>query len=498
MTASPLFRSAAAIAADVREGRVSAREVVEESIRRLELVDDDVRSFLHVDRDAARAQADAVDARVGDGDTAGRFLGVPVALKDNLCVKGSPTTAGSRILADYRPPYDATVVRRLRDHGAVVLGKTNLDEFAFGSSTENSAYQVTRNPWDTSRVAGGSSGGSAAAVAAGIVPLALGSDTGGSIRQPASFCGTVGFKPTYGAVSRYGLIAFASSLDQVGPIGGSVRDVATAVSVISGADPRDSTTVSQDSRDYASSLSRDIEGTRVGVHPAFVDDVAHEGARKMVQRAISKLRDAGARIVRLDDVAMPMELAIPTYYVVATSEASSNLARFDGMRYGPREAGADLRDVYSSTRGRGFGDEARRRILLGTFALSAGYYDAWYDKALRVRRLFKDAFAAAFEKVDVMVGATSPIPAFPVGERSDDPLTMYQCDAMTIPASLAGLPAASVPCGEVDGLPIGLQVMGPPLGDATVLSFAFAFEHLAGISGQLAPLLDERTGDGHP
>lgn len=498
MTGAGPFRSAAGIVDEVGQGRLTVRQVIEETFRRAELLEPHIHAFLHLDRAAALARADQLDATAADDGQRGRLFGVPIAVKDNLCVRGMPATAGSRILAGYLPAYDAHVVERLHAEGAVIVGKTNLDEFGMGSSTENSAFQVTRNPHDLTRVPGGSSGGSAAAVAAGVVPLALGSDTGGSIRQPAAMCGVVGFKPTWGTVSRHGLIAFASSLDQVGPIGASVRDVALLLSVISGSDVRDSTTVPIESRDYASSLSRDLDGVRIGVHRGYYEDVRDPVVRGNVQHGISLLREAGARIVRLDDIDLLMEQAIATYYVIATSEASSNLARFDGMRYGPREAAADLFSTYARTRGHLFGEEVRRRILLGTFALSEGYYEAYYDKALRVRRLFQQAFAAAFERVDAIVGATSPMAAFPIGARIEDPFTMYQCDVMTVPASLAGLPAAAVPCGTTpEGLPTGIQIIGPALHDSTVLSIASAFEHLSGGKGRLAPLL-ERLGQEQP
>ena len=439
--ATPDARSAASIRDDVAEGRLKIVDLIEETLARIDRLDGQVGAFLWTDREQALQRALELDRRVKNGDTSGRLLGVPVAIKDNICVSGLPCTCGSKILKDYRPPYNAHVVERLEAEGALIVGKTNCDEFAMGSSTENSAYQVTRNPHDLTRVPGGSSGGSTAAVAAGMVPLSLGSDTGGSIRQPAALCGVVGFKPTYGTVSRYGLIAFASSLDQIGPIGASVRDVALAASAISGTDRRDSTSLPIEARDYASSLGSNLEGVRIGVHRDYYEELADEPIRLRIKSAIQELREAGARIIRIDDIDLLSRFAIPTYYLVANSEASSNLARFDGLRYGPRVEGGDLLATYGSTRGRFFGEEVTRRILLGTFALSTGYYDAYYKKALQVRRRFREAYSAAFEKVDLIVGATSPIPAFPLGQKSDDPLTMYQCDVLTVPASLAGLPA---------------------------------------------------------
>ncbi|MFG0319055.1 MAG: Asp-tRNA(Asn)/Glu-tRNA(Gln) amidotransferase subunit GatA, partial [Planctomycetota bacterium JB042] len=403
----------------------------------------------------------------------------------------------SRMLEGYLPPYDAHVVERLLAEGAVLIGKTNCDEFGMGSSTENSAFKPTRNPHDPTRVPGGSSGGSAAAVAAGVVPLALGTDTGGSIRQPASLCGVVGFKPTYGAVSRRGLVAFASSLDQIGPFGASVLDVAHLASALAGHDPHDSTSAAFEPPDYASLLSRSVDGLRLGVHEDCLEKIRDAGVKDRLRGAVRQLRDAGARIVRLDDLDFLTRVGIPTYYLVATAEASANLARFDGMRYGPREEAADLAGTYARTRGARFGEEVRRRILLGTFALRAGHKDAYYERACKVRRLVQRAFAAAFERVDLMIGGTSPLAAFPLGQNLSDPVTMYRCDALTVPASLAGLPAASVPCGRTaEGLPVGLQILGPPRADAEVLSCASAFEQLSGRFGDLAPLAAEAAADG--
>lgn len=486
------FRSATAIRDDVASGRTTVRAETEEALRRIDLLESAVDAFLTVERERALERADLLDRRIAAGEAAGRLLGVPIAVKDNICVQGVETTCGSRILEGYRPPYDAHVIERIEAEGAVIVGKTNCDEFAMGSSTENSAYKKTRNPHDISRVPGGSSGGSAAAVAAGMVPLSLGSDTGGSIRQPAALCGVVGFKPSYGSVSRHGLVAFASSLDQIGPLGASVLDVAVLASVLSGVDPRDSTTLLADPKDHASSLTRDLAGVRIGVHRDHVEKIGDDAVKGRVLDALQHLREAGARIVRIDDIDLLSRFAVPTYYLIATSEASANLARFDGLRYGPREAGADLEQCYRNTRGERFGAEVSRRILLGTYALSAGYQDAYYKKALQVRHLFRDRFTAAFQKVDVIVGATSPIPAFPLGEKVDDPVTMYQCDVLTVPASLAGLPAISVPCGKTpEGLPVGLQIVGPPQGDSSVLSCAFAFEQRAGTKGRLAPLAEK-------
>ncbi|MBI4880273.1 MAG: Asp-tRNA(Asn)/Glu-tRNA(Gln) amidotransferase subunit GatA [Planctomycetes bacterium] len=486
------FRSAVSIRDDVLSGRRSACQVIEETLARVERLEPRVDAFLAVDRAGALARAAEIDAEVAAGRAHGRLLGVPLAVKDNICVRGLPTTCASRILAGYLPPFTAHAVERVLAEGGIVIGKTNCDEFGMGSSTENSAYKPTRNPYDTARVPGGSSGGSAAAVAAGMVPLSLGSDTGGSIRQPASLCGVVGFKPTYGAVSRFGLVAFASSLDQIGPIGASLLDVATLASVISGPDARDSTSLPREAPDCVASLSPGLEGVRIGVHRDYFEEIADAAVRALIERALETLREAGARIVRIDRVDLLSRCAVPAYYLVANSEASSNLARFDGFRYGPSAPAADLLGAYTATRGRLFGDEVKRRILLGTFALSSGYHDAYYLKALRVRRLFIDAFREAFRAVDFIAGATSPIPAFALGEKIEDPVTMYQCDVFTIPASLAGLPALSVPCGRTpEGLPVGLQIIGPPLADTRVLSCAFAFEQRSGLLGALAPMAEE-------
>ncbi len=486
------FRSAVSIRDDVVHGRRSAREVIEETLARIDRLEPRVDAFLAVDRAGALARAAEIDAEVTAGRAQGRLLGVPVAVKDNICVRGLPATCASRILAGYHPPFSAHAVERVLAEGGVVIGKTNCDEFGMGSSTENSAYKPTRNPHDLERVPGGSSGGSAAAVAAGMVPLSLGSDTGGSIRQPASLCGVIGFKPTFGAVSRFGLVAFASSLDQIGPLGASLLDVATLASVIAGPDARDSTALPRPAPDFVAALSPSLEGVRIGVHRDYVEDVADAAVRALIGRALETLREAGARIVHLDGVDLLSRYAVPAYYLVANSEASSNLARFDGLRYGPGAGAPDLLSTYTATRGRLFGEEVKRRILLGTFALSSGYHDAYYLKALRVRRLFIEAFQEAFRNVDFIAGATSPIPAFALGEKIDDPVTMYQCDVLTIPASLAGLPAVSVPCGRTpQGLPVGLQIIGPALADARVLSCAFAFEQRSGLMGTLAPLAEE-------
>jgi aspartyl-tRNA(Asn)/glutamyl-tRNA(Gln) amidotransferase subunit A len=473
----PTAGPATTIAAAVRSGERSARSVVEASLAAVAAGDGDVHAFLEVLGDDALAAADRIDAAVAAGEDPGPLAGVPVALKDNLCTRGVPTTCASRILEGWRPPYDATVVDRLRAAGAVVVGKTNLDEFAMGSSTENSAFGPTRNPRDTSRVPGGSSGGSAAAVAAGFVPLALGSDTGGSIRQPAALCGVVGMKPTYGTVSRYGLIAFASSLDQIGPFATTVADAARLLEAIGGHDPRDSTSLAEPTPAASRSLGAGVDGLRVGVCPELIDGTAPDVA-KQVRQAADALAAAGATI---EEVSIPeLRYGLSAYYLIAPAEASSNLARYDGVRYGRRVDAADVAAMNTATRTAGFGPEVKRRIMLGTYALSAGYYDAYYGQAQRVRTLVIDAFARAYERVDVLLGATAPSTAFALGERVDDPMAMYLSDVCTIPSNLAGDPAISVPFGTGDdGLPIGVQILAPKLAEERLFRVAAAVEAAA-------------------
>jgi aspartyl-tRNA(Asn)/glutamyl-tRNA(Gln) amidotransferase subunit A len=468
------------IAEGVRAGNVSAESVTAGCLARIEADDADIHAFLHVAHDAL-AQARSIDEKRARGEALGVLAGVPIAIKDALVTRGTPTTAGSKILASYVPPYDATTVARLRAAGAVILGKTNMDEFAMGSSTENSAFGVTRNPRDRERTPGGSSGGSAAAVAGGMSPCSLGSDTGGSIRQPASFTGTVGIKPTYGRVSRFGLIAFASSLDQVGPFATDVRGAARVLGVIAGHDPKDSTSLDVPVDDFEAACDRDVRGLRVGVPEEYFADGLDPEVAASVRQALSDLASAGCT---LQPVSLPhTRFAVGTYYVIATAEASSNLARFDGVRYGLRSMGklakADLQGMYGATRDSGFGAEVKRRILLGTFALSSGYYDAYYLKAQKVRTLIRRDFERAFQNVDVICSPASPTPAFRLGERTSDPLAMYLNDVYTLPASLAGLPALSVPCAPTKaGLPVGLHVTAPPLHESTMLAVAARAEAL--------------------
>ncbi len=452
----------------------SATEIAQEYLDRLHQLEPSLRSFITVTPDSALAQAQAVDERLAAGETLSPLAGIPIAIKDNMCTTGILTTCGSKILAQYKPPYESTVTARLKDAGMVMVGKANLDEFAMGSSTENSAFHITANPWDLERVPGGSSGGSAAAVAAGQAVVSLGSDTGGSIRQPASFCGVVGMKPTYGLVSRYGLVAFASSLDQIGPFGRTVADVAAVLQGIVGHDPMDSTSLTVEIPDYSAALVPDLKGYRVGVITNLFSEGCGAEVAVTVQTAIQTLKDLGAEIVEVECPSFKYGLA--TYYIIAPSEASANLARYDGVKYGLREKEDSLIPMYAKTRDHGFGPEVKRRIMIGTYALSSGYYDAYYLKAQKVRTLIKQDFAAAFEKADILVSPTAPSTAFKTGDR-EDPLSMYLSDLMTIPVNLAGLPGLSLTCGfSKEGLPIGLQMVGNILQESTVLRAAYAYE----------------------
>jgi aspartyl-tRNA(Asn)/glutamyl-tRNA(Gln) amidotransferase subunit A len=462
-----LPRTACQIRAAVAAREVSAAEVCREALERISRTDGSLHAFLHVDEKGALARAAQLD-RQPSADAP--LLGVPVALKDNICTAGVPTTAGSRLLEHYVPPYSAAVVERLERAGAVIVGKTNCDEFAMGSSTEHSAFGPSRNPWDRERIPGGSSGGSAVAVAADMVPLALGSETGGSIRQPAALCGVLGLKPTYGRVSRYGLIAFGSSLDQIGPFARSARDMAALFGVIAGHDPRDATSAVDAVPDYAAALTGDITGLRVGVPRGLLDDGVEPGVRAAFDAGLRELEGAGAI---LTDLALPhAPLAIPVYYLVANAEASSNLARYDGVRYGSRVDGSTPAAMYYKTRAL-FGAEVKRRIMIGTFVLSAGYYDAYYVKAQQVRALIRKDYDEAFARVDVVALPTSPTGAFRLGARTADPIQMYLSDVFTAAANLAGLPAISIPCGVTkEGLPVGLQLTARPFDEETLLRAA--------------------------
>ncbi|MDZ8069784.1 MAG: Asp-tRNA(Asn)/Glu-tRNA(Gln) amidotransferase subunit GatA [Nostoc sp. DedQUE08] len=457
----------------------SAVEITQEALERIQALEPKLHSFLCVTANRALEQAGAVDAKIAAGEEIGLLAGIPVGIKDNMCTKGIPTTCASRILENFVPPYESTATQKLADAGAVMVGKTNLDEFAMGSSTENSAYQVTANPWDLSRVPGGSSGGSAAAVAAQECVVALGSDTGGSIRQPASFCGVVGMKPTYGLVSRYGLVAYASSLDQIGPFGNTVEDAAILLGAIAGYDPKDSTSLKVPIPNYAASLKPNFK-PRGQLRIGIIKETFGEGLDSVVEQAVTKavdqLQSLGAEI---HIISCPrFRYGLPTYYIIAPSEASANLARYDGVKYGYRAPDADnLLSMYTRTRAAGFGTEVKRRIMIGTYALSAGYYDAYYLKAQKVRTLIKQDFEKAFGAVDVLVCPTSPTTAFKAGEKTTDPLSMYLNDLMTIPVNLAGLPSLSLPCGFDDqGLPIGLQLIGNVLREDQLFQVAYAYE----------------------
>ena len=468
------FPSVVDIAAKVADGSLSATSVLEEHLGRIGERETDIHAFNLVTADSARATAQSIDDAVAKGRPVGRLAGVPIALKDNMCTRGVETTCSSRILQGWKPPYDATVVTRLSAAGAVFVGKTNLDEFAMGSSTENSAFGPTRNPLDTTRVPGGSSGGSAAAVAAGFSAASLGSDTGGSIRQPAALCGLVGVKPTYGMVSRQGLVAFASSLDQIGPFTHSVADAALVMEVIAGHDELDSTSLPQPAPNLTAVLDHGVKGMRIGRITDLPEGCEPEVLAQL-DSAFEALRSAGATIV---DIELPsLSYGLTAYYLVAPAEASSNLARYDGVRYGMRVDAADLNAMYAATRSAGFGAEVKRRIMLGTYALSAGYFDAYYGKALKVRRLLADDFARAYSSCDVILTPTSPTVAFKLGEKTNDPLTMYLCDVFTIPTNLVGHAAMSVPFGRgAHGLPVGVQVLAPALGEEPMFKVAAELE----------------------
>jgi len=480
----------------LRLGSISAADLVTAHVERIERLDPHVKAYLRFTPEVWEKQADEADRKIRSGE-AGPLAGIPLAVKDVLCVRGVETTAGSQILRGFKPPYTATAVQRLFDAGAVMLGVTNCDEFAMGSSTENSGYFPTRNPWDLNRVPGGSSGGSAAAVAAGEAMIALGTDTGGSIRQPAALCGVVGMKPTYGRVSRYGLIAFASSLDQIGPFARSVDDAALVLSVMSGLDPLDSTSSDRAGREVLNNYDGGVKGMRLGLPREYYEVEGIEpGVKAAIDAALFILQKAGAEIV---DVSLPhTDYGLAAYYIIAPAECSSNLARFDGVRYGLSEADApNVTEQYMQVRRKGFGTEVRRRVMLGTYALSTGYYDAYYLKAQKVRTLIKRDFDEAFKKCDAIVSATSPTVAFPLGAKTQDPLSMYLCDVLTLGGNLAGLPGISVPCGTSDGLPVGLQVLGPQWGENVTLRVARAYEQAGKIKAEVADVIPStRMGEG--
>ena len=470
------------IAEKVSSGEVSARSVVEHHIETINKIESDVNAFNLVTAEQALIDADEIDSKIASGETLGPLAGVPISIKDNLCTRGVETTCSSKILEGWKPPYNATVIEKLKEAGAVVMGKTNLDEFAMGSSTENSAFGPTRNPHNLELVPGGSSGGSAAAVAAGFSPLALGSDTGGSIRQPAALCGVVGVKPTYGRVSRYGLGAFASSLDQVGPFANTVSDAALTLEVISGHDPRDSTSIPEKPLNISEVLNQGVDGMRIGV----IEELSGKGLEGIspdvssrVEEAIKVFSNAGAIV---ESASVPASIyGLSAYYVIAPAEASSNLARYDGIRFGPRTEAATTAETMTATRTKGFGDEVKRRIMLGTYALSAGYYDAYYGKSQRVRTLIMNDFAKAYEKFDILISPTAPTTAFPLGDKTADPMQMYLQDVCTIPSNLAGHPAMSVPFGVgEDGMPVGIQILAPAMAEREMFQAAKVLESESG------------------
>ena len=472
---SVLDNSIEQLVQQVSSGDVSAAQCVDASIAQIRAQNDSLNVMISDCEDAARERAASIDAKIAAGENAGPLAGVPIAIKDGICTAGHVTTAGSKMLENFAPPYDATIVQRLNDAGAICIGKANLDEFAMGSSTENSFFGVTKNPWSTECVAGGSSGGSAAAVASGIAPASIGSDTGGSIRQPASFCGITGIKPTYGRVSRFGLIAFASSLDQIGPMARSAKDCAILMNVLSGHDVKDSTSARNDVPDFAADCEQDIKRLRLGICRQHFEEGLNEEVKASVEEAIKALESLGAETVEID---LPhTKHAVATYYVVAPCEASSNLSRFDGVRYTSREPAEKLIDMYSQTRKVNFGEEVIRRILLGTYSLSSGYDHELYKKASQVRRLIKNDYDAAFEKVDVIVGPTVPTTAFKIGQHAQDPLAMYLADIYTASANLAGVPGISLPCGfSSDGMPIGLQLQSNMFCESTLLKAAHQYQ----------------------
>ncbi|RKY03091.1 Asp-tRNA(Asn)/Glu-tRNA(Gln) amidotransferase GatCAB subunit A [Candidatus Poribacteria bacterium] len=460
----------------LRKREVSAVEIVKSVLERIGQVEEKIKAYITITDDLALKQAEEVDRKLASGEELPDLAGIPVAIKDNICTKGVLTTCASKILYNFVPPYNATVMEKLNRQMIVMIGKTNMDEFAMGSSTENSGFFITRNPWDLDRVPGGSSGGSAAAIAADEAICALGSDTGGSIRQPAALCGVVGLKPTYGRVSRFGLVAFASSLDQIGPITKDVEDCALMMNAICGYDPMDSTSANVPVPDFTKSLIPDVKGIKIGVPKEYFIEGIDPEVEEAVKAGLKKFEEMGAMV---EEISLPhTEYAVADYYIIASAEASANLERYDGVKYGFRAEGAeDLIDMYKKTRSQGFGPEVKRRIMLGTYALSAGYYDAYYLKGLKVRTLIKRDFDQAFEKVDVIVTPTSPTPAFRIGEKIDDPLTMYLSDIFTISVNLAGICAISIPCGfSSDGLPIGMQIIGKPFDEESIIRVAYAFE----------------------
>ncbi|WP_073024026.1 Asp-tRNA(Asn)/Glu-tRNA(Gln) amidotransferase subunit GatA [Lutispora thermophila] len=459
----------------LRAGQICSKDILDSVYSRIEALDDKIGAYLTLTKEEAYEAAAIIDKKIAEGEKLGDLAGIPMAIKDNISTKGVKTTCASKMLENYVPPFDAHAYEKLKEAGAILIGKTNLDEFAMGSSTENSAFKITRNPWDLERVPGGSSGGSAAAVASDEAYFALGSDTGGSIRQPASLCGVVGFKPTYGAVSRYGLVAFGSSFDQIGPFTKDVEDCAILLNHLYGHDKKDSTSLNVEFGDFTEALNKDIKGMRIGLPEEYFGEGIDPEVKKLVLDGVKVLEGLGAHV---EEISLPYsKYALPVYYIAASAEASSNLARYDGVRYGYRAKDySSLEELYVNSRSEGFGEEVKLRIMLGTYTLSSGYYDAYYNKALKVRRLIKQEFEEAFEKYDVLISPTSPTTAFKIGERTDDQLAMYMSDICTVPINIAGIPAISVPCGLSKGLPVGMQIMSKSLGEASIIKVAHAFE----------------------
>lgn len=459
----------------LRNKEVTSVELVESMFSRIDNTESDIESFLSLYKEKALEKAKEIDKKIQAGEKLGDLAGIPIAIKDNMCSVGQKTTCGSKMLENFVPPYNATVVEKLEDEGAIIIGKTNMDEFAMGSSTENSAFKVSKNPWDLERVPGGSSGGSASAVTAGQAFISLGSDTGGSIRQPASLCGIVGIKPTYGLVSRYGLVAYASSLDQIGPLSKDVEDAAIMLNAIAGHDDKDSTSVNKEKVDYKKALVNNVKGMKIGVPKEYFGEGVNEEVKKKIYEALDKLVELGAEY---EEISLPYtEYSLPTYYIIAPAECSSNLARFDGVRYGYRtEKFNGVDDLFTKTRTEGFGEEVKRRIMIGTHSLASGYYDAYYNRAMKVRTLIKRDFEKAFEKYDCIITPTAPDKAFKIGEKTDDPLAMYMSDICTVPINIAGVPAISIPAGFIDGMPIGMQIIGKHFDEETIIKVAYTFE----------------------
>lgn len=475
----------------IQKKEAGVYEITQSFLNITNTIDNELECFISVLPDQSLKRAEIVQEQINNGNINSLLAGIPFALKDNICTKDILTTCGSKMLYNFVPPYNSYVAQKLDDAGGILTGKLNLDEFAMGGSTENSYYITTKNPWDPQRVPGGSSGGSAAAVSSRQVPFALGSDTGGSIRQPASFCGVVGLKPTYGALSRYGLVAFASSLDQIGPITRNVKDCAAVMNVVAGYDSMDSTSADVEHPDYLSFIGKDIKGMKIGVPKEYFADGVNGEVKESVKKALAKIEELGAVC---EEFSLPItEYAIPAYYLISSAEASSNLARYDGIKYGFRAEGCtDLIDLYTKTRSLGFGSEVKRRIMLGTYALSSGYYDAYYKKALKVRTLIMDEFDKAFSKYDLIAGPTAPTTAYKIGEKTDNPLEMYLGDIFTVSVNIAGLPAISVPCGlDSKNLPVGLQLIGKPFSEGIIMQAAYAYEQSSGFSKMNPPILDK-------